>query len=272
MKKTESNKKSETSSSKEMSALSEEKSKKKEEKSEKKEKAKVLSKSSVFNLDFEEMARAGLYFGHRTSRCHPKMKPYISGVRNTIHIINLEKTAEKLKEALKFIQSLFLENKVLLLVGTKIQLRDLVKDLAKKYNLPYVTERWLGGTITNFDNILKRINYFKDLEKKKAEGELDKYSKKERAKIEKEIQDLRTNFEGIKELNRLPDAIFVLDMNENNLAVKEAKMKGIKVIAIADTNVDPTLADYPIPANDDAISSVKYILDKVSEAIEEVKK
>lgn len=230
-------------------------------------KEKAKTKKADFKIDPEEMAKAGVHFGHRTSRVHPKMKPYLYGVRNTVHIIDLEKTAEKLKEALKFIQELIAENKILLLVGTKIQVKDLVKEIAKDCNLPYVNERWLGGTFTNFEVIKKRIEYFKDLEKKKKEGELEKYTKKERAKIDQELRDLEIKFEGIKNLERLPDAIFVLDMKKDDLAVKEARMKGIKVIGIADTNVDPTLADYPIPANDDAISSVKYILEKVKEVI-----
>ncbi len=232
---------------------------------------KKTKKGADFNLDPEEMAAAGLHFGHRSSKVHPKMEPYLYGVRNNVHIIDLEKTAEKLKEALKFIQELISENKILLLVGTKIQVKDLIENLAKDCSLPYVVNRWLGGTFTNFKTILKRIEYFKDLEKKKAEGELEKYTKKERAKIDQELINSEIKFGGIKNLEKLPDAIFVLDMKKDGLAVKEAKMRGIKIIGISDTNTDPTLADYPIPANDDAISSVKYILEKVSEVIKSTK-
>jgi small subunit ribosomal protein S2 len=225
-----------------------------------------------FKLDTEEMARAGLHFGHRTSRVHPKMTPYLYGVRNTIHIIDLEKTKEKFEEALKFIQQLFSENKILLLVGTKIQAKELVKNIALELDLPYVNERWLGGIFTNFESMKKRIEYFKELERKKKEGELEKYTKRERAKIDRELKDLEIKFGGIKNLKRLPDAIFVLDMKKDALAVKEARRIGIKVIGISDTNCDPTLADYPIPASDDAISSLKYILEKVKEVIKKVKK
>ncbi len=225
-----------------------------------------------FKIDPEEMARAGLHFGHRTSKIHPKMKPYLDGVRNTVHIIDLEQTAEKLKEALGFIQELISAGKILLLVGTKIQVKNLVKEMTAECQLPYVTERWLGGTFTNFEVIKKRIEYFKNLEKKKAEGELEKYTKKERAKFDLELKNLELKFGGIKSLERLPDAIFVLDMRKDAAAVKEARQKGIRVIGIADTNVDPTLADFPIPANDDAISSVKYILDRVKEVVKKVKK
>ncbi|MFA4998527.1 MAG: 30S ribosomal protein S2 [Candidatus Paceibacterota bacterium] len=224
-------------------------------------------KEKDFNLNLEEMAKAGLHFGHRTSNINPKIKPYIFGTRNTIHIFDLEKTVEKMKEALKFIRELASENKILLVVGTKIQVKKMTEELAKACDLPYVNERWLGGTFTNFDTILKRIEYFKSLEKKKKEGELDKYTKKERAKIDKVLKDLEIKIGGIRNLTKLPDAILILDMKKDLLAVKEARMRGVKIVGIADTNVDPELADYPIPANDDAISSVKYILEKVKEAI-----
>jgi len=230
------------------------------------------TKETDFKLDPEEMAQAGLHFGHRASRSHPKMKPYIFGVRNTIHIIDMEKSAERFKQALKFLKELISEEKTLLLVGTKIQHKELVKELAKECDLPYVAERWIGGTFTNFKIISKRVDYFKDLEEKKRSGELEKYTKLERSKIDLELKDLEIKFGGIKEMEKLPDAIFVLDMKKDDLAVKEAIMKGIKVIVIADTNVDPTKADFPIPANDDAISSVKYILDKVKDVILKAKK
>lgn len=220
-----------------------------------------------FNINPEEMAQAGLQFGHRTSRINPKMKPYIYGVRNSVHLINLEKTVQNLQEALKFIQKIISEDKILLLIGTKIQIKDLVKNIAKDCDLPYINERWLGGTFTNFKTIKKRIEYFKELEEKREKGELAKYTKKERAKMDKELRNLEIKFGGIKELKGLPDAIFVLDMKKDALAVNEAGKKGVIVIGIADTNVDPTLADYPIPANDDAISSVKYILEKMKEVI-----
>ncbi|MDO8436240.1 MAG: 30S ribosomal protein S2 [bacterium] len=224
-------------------------------------------KTEGLNFDLEEMGQAGLHFGHRTSRINPKINPYLYGVRNNVHIFDLEKTAEKLKEALSFIQQIIKEGKVMILVGTKIQVKNLSKEMAKECGLLYVVERWLGGTLTNFETIKKRIEYFKSLEKKKEEGELEKYTKKERANFDKEIKDLEMKFGGIKNLEKLPDAIFVLDMKKDNLAVKEARAKGVKVIGIADTNTDPTLADYPIPANDDAISSVRYILEKMKEAI-----
>jgi small subunit ribosomal protein S2 len=223
-------------------------------------------------LDVEEMAKLGLHFGHRTSKFHPKMAPYVFGVRNGIHIIDLEKTKEKLKEALKFIQQLVLENKILLVVGTKFQVKDLVKDFAKEFNFPYVTEKWLGGTFTNFPVIKKRCDYLKELEQKIQNKEIiEKYTKKEQKQMKKELSKLELKFEGLKNLERLPDAVFIIDMKKDELAVKEARKMGIKIIAISDTDSDPSLADYPIPANNDSISSVKYILEKVREAIKKVK-
>lgn len=220
-----------------------------------------------FNINLEEMTRAGLHFGHKTSKCHPKMKPYLAGVRNTTHIIDIEKTAEKLKEVLKFIQETISQNKTLLLIGTKIHVKDLVKEIATECGLPYVNERWLGGTITNFPVIKKRIDYFKDLEKKRAEGGFEKYTKKERLQIDQKLKDLEIKFGGLKNLETLPDVVFILDMRKDETAIREAKRKGIKTIAIAHTNNDPNLVDYFIPANDDSISAVRYILEKVKEVI-----
>lgn len=231
-----------------------------------KEKAK-----NKFKIDPEEMAEAGLHLGHRTSKIFPKMNPYIYGVRSNIHIIDLEKTAKKLQEALEFANKVISEGKNLLLVGTKVQAKKLVKEFAKKHEIPYVSERWLGGTFTNFGVIKKRIEYLKDLEEKKKKGELEKYTKKEKMKIEKKIRDLENKLGGIKGMTELPGAIFILDMKKDNLAVREARKKGVKIIGISDTNIDPTIADYPIPANDDALSSIKYILEKLGEALKKTK-
>lgn len=213
----------------------------------------------------EEMVRAGLNFGHRTSKTHPKMKSYIAGVKNTVHMFDLAKTKEKLQQALEYIKSLRAEGKTLLLVGTKIQIKNLVKETAAACSLPYVSERWIGGTFTNFGTIAKRIEYFRGLEQKKETGELEKYTKKEQLDIAEELRNLELHFGGIKNLSKLPDAVFICDLDKNQLVLKEAKNKGIPVIALVDTNVDPTLVDYVIPANDDAQSSVRYILGKVQE-------
>ena len=230
-------------------------------------KTKKEKRKENFGFDLEEMAGAGLHLGHKASKTHPKMKPYIFGVRNTICVIDLERSAEKLKEALEFIQKLISENKKILFVGTKVQFKDLIKEIAKECGLPYINERWLGGTLTNFGTIKKRIEYFKELEEKKKAGKFAKYTKKERAKLEKELRELEERLGGIKNLEKLPDAVFIVGLDKDQLAAREANKKGIPVIGVCDTNIDPTLVDYFIPANDDAISSVRYILEKIKEVV-----
>ena len=222
-------------------------------------------KKSILNI--EEMNLAGLHFGHAVSKLHPKMKLYISGTKNNVHVFDLEKTAIEFERALKFISKIISEGKILLLVGTKIQMKQMSKVVAMDCLMPYVTERWLGGTFTNFDTISKRVQYFKDLENKKLNGELAKYTKKEQLMFDRELESLRKKFEGIKHMVKLPDAVLILDMKKDIAVAREARRKGITIIGVADTNIDPTLADYLIPANDDAISSIKYILEKVKETI-----
>jgi small subunit ribosomal protein S2 len=218
-------------------------------------------------LNVEEMEKAGVQFGHRISKLYPKMKPYVSGIKNNVHVFDLEKTSKEFEKALKFISRLVSENKTVLLVGTKVQLRHLVKKAAVESGMPYVSGRWLGGTFTNFETIAKRVDYFKELERKKMSGELEKYTKKERSMFDKELRILETKFEGIRNMAKLPDAIFITGLDTDITAAKEAKIKGIPVIAIVDSNMNPELVDYQIPANDDAISAVKYILDQVQETI-----
>ena len=224
-----------------------------------------------FGIEIEEMTKNGMHLGHAISKLHPKMADFVVGIRNTVHIIDLKKTASNLKEALKFISELFEKKGNMPLVGTKPPLRNLVREVAQDCSLSYVTERWLGGTFSNFKVISKRIGYYRDLEKEKNEGGFEKFLKKERLKKEKELERLERKFGGIKNLNEIPEAIFICDIKSDKLALKEAKMKGVKIIAIVDTNVDPTPVDYPIPANDDAISSVKYILEKVAKVIKNQK-
>lgn len=218
-------------------------------------------------LNVEEMAKAGLNFGHNVSRLHPKMKGYVTGIKNNVYLINLEETVKELERALYFISKLVSDHGTILFVGTKVQARELVKETAKTCSMPYVTERWLGGTFTNFGTIVSRVDHFKDLESKKAQGFFEKRTKKEKIKIDKEIESLRNKFEGIKNMAKLPEAVLIMDLKKDLTCVKEAQKKGIKVIGVVDTNVDPTLADYPIPANDDAISSIKYVLEKIQETI-----
>lgn len=214
----------------------------------------------------EKMAAAGLYFGHKTSKKHPKMEPYIYGTKNGVHIIDLNKTEEKIKEASDFIEKSVAENKKIVLIGTKVQIRKIVEETAIACGFSYVTNRWLGGTITNFESIKSRIDHLRDLRKKKEEGDLEKYTKKEQLMISREIESLEDKFGGLENLEETPDILIVLDMVGDITAVKEAKIKEIKIVGIIDTDTDPNLADYPIPANDDAISSIKYILDRIKEA------
>ncbi|MBU4204999.1 30S ribosomal protein S2 [Patescibacteria group bacterium] len=220
-----------------------------------------------FNLNIAEMTQAGVHLGHAVSKLHPNMKLYVSGIKNTIHIIDLEKTIDEFSKALTFISNLITEGKNLLIVGTKVPSKSLVKQNAEEMDLSYVNTRWLGGTFTNFETIFKRVGRFIQLEKEKADGSLEKYTKKERMKINKEIETLRVKFEGIKNMQKLPEAILILDMRKDITAAREAKKKGVKIIAVCDTNINPDLVDYIIPANDDAISSVRYILEKVKETV-----
>lgn len=227
---------------------------------------KTLPSNSV-KLSEEKMQEAGLHFGHNVSRLHPKMKPFVSGIKNNVHMIDMEKSAKEFDRALKFVANVASEGKTILFVGTKIQVKALVKRTAEDCRMPYVTERWLGGSLTNFETISKRVQYFKDLESKKAHGDFEKYTKKERSMFDKELAILKTKFEGIQNMPKLPDVVLIFDIKKDIVAAREAKRKGIKIVGVIDTNIDPSLADYIIPANDDAISSIKYILEKVQEAI-----
>ncbi|MBU3925274.1 MAG: 30S ribosomal protein S2 [Patescibacteria group bacterium] len=218
-----------------------------------------------------EMLKAGVHFGHRTMKWSPKMAPFIFGVRNDTHIIDLEKTIIKLNEALVFVKKLAKNNGVIIFVGTKKQAKAYIKEVAIKANMPYVADRWIGGLLTNFSIISKQIRLMEQLETDLASGALDKYTKKERVMIEKKIKKLNQKFGGLRLLKKLPDAIFVTDINEDRIAVNEAREKNIPIIALADTNTDPGLVAYPIPANDDALSSIKIIVNKIAEEYEKGK-
>ena len=218
-------------------------------------------------IKVEEMTQAGLQFGHKVSKLHPKMRQFVSGIKNNVNTIDLEKTAKEMEKAFSFIQKLVSEGKTIVFVGTKIQLKGLVQEAAEYCGMPYVTERWLGGTFTNFETIQKRVNYFKDLEKKRESGELEKYTKKERADFDKEIAILKAKFEGIRNMSKLPEAVFIFGLDKDITAAREAKRKGIKIVSLVDTNTNPDIVDYPIPANDDAISAVSYVLERVKEVI-----
>lgn len=229
--------------------------------------AKDIPLGAQVKLSLEEMEKAGVNLGHKVSKLHPKMKAYIFGMKNGVHLFDLEKTAKEFEKALAFISKLVADGKSIVFVGTKIQLKALVKAAAEECGVPYVTERWLGGTFTNFETIQKRVTYFKDLEKKKETGELEKYTKRERLDFDREIIKLKIKFEGVRNMSKLPEAVFVFGLDKDITCAREAKRKGIKIVSIVDTNVNPDIADYPIPANDDAISAVSYILEKVKNVI-----
>ncbi len=223
-------------------------------------------------VDVKALLAAGAHFGHKTSRWHPKMAPYIHSKREGVHIIDLTKTAEALDEALAFITKTVASNKQILLVGTKRQSKDIVKTTALETGMPYVVERWLGGMLTNKKTMGERIKHVKDLEVRMAAGALEaKYNKLEVQRFQEEIDDLNFIFGGIKDLDENFGAVFVVDVINEQNAIKEAKKLGIKTIAIADTNVDPTGIDFVIPANDDAIKTVQLIMDYIKQAIEEGK-
>ena len=219
----------------------------------------------------EQLIEAGVHFGHKMSRWNPKMEPYIFGAKNAVHIIDLAKTLTKLKEAVDFVTDIVAKGGLIILIGTKPPVKKIIKEAAQSVGMPYVNRRWIGGVLTNFKTIGKRLEYFRDLEKKMAEGELKKYTKKEQLGFQRKLEEMEKIFGGIKNLTKLPEAIFAADLKENQLAVREAKKSGVKVIAIADTNTSPELVDFLIPANDDAASSVKIIVDTIVEAIKEAK-
>lgn len=224
---------------------------------------------SKLEISLEEMMKAGVHFGHQKARRNPKMDEYVFTTRKGINIIDLQKTQEKIKEALEFIKAVKKSGKNILFVGTKIQAKDLVKELAEATGMPFVSERWLGGTFTNFKVIRGRTKYLVDSEGMLERGEFKKYTKFEQMKKIEELEKMEKRMGGIKNMAELPGAVFAISVKEDNLAITEARKMNIPVVSIADTNVDPSNIDYPIPANDDAISSIKLILSYVYKAIQE---
>ncbi|MBX6334164.1 30S ribosomal protein S2 [Candidatus Saccharibacteria bacterium] len=224
---------------------------------------------ATVSVDIKQLLEAGAHFGHKTSRWHPKMAEYIHSKRNGSHIIDLTHTVSKMEEALDFIADTVASGKQVLLVGTKRQAQDVIRELAESVGQPYVTERWLGGMLTNWTTISSRVKRLKELEEKMASGELaSKYSKLEVQRFQEEIDDMNTLYSGIKNMNGKPGAVFIVDITADANAVKEARKLGLPIVALVDTNADPTLVTYPIPCNDDAIKTIKLVADYLKQAIE----
>ncbi len=226
----------------------------------------------MVSTSVKQLLEVGAHFGHQTSRWHPKMKKYIFTQRNGIHIIDLEQTVVMLDKACAFIRDISANGQTVLFVGTKKQAQEAVEEEAKRCGAFYVNLRWLGGMLTNFTTIQARIDYLVRLEDRKAKGELDYLPKKERLKLEEEIKRLNRQMGGFKEMTSLPGALFIIDPVKEKIALAEAKKMGIPVVAIVDTNCDPSEIDYPIPANDDAIKAIKLICSKIADAILEGKR
>jgi small subunit ribosomal protein S2 len=217
----------------------------------------------------KELLEAGVHFGHQTKRWNPKMKEYIFGERNGIYIIDLQKTLKMFKEASKFVQDLAADGRIILFVGTKRQAQDAIAEEAQRCSMFYVNQRWLGGLLTNWVTVQKSVKRLKELDEMATDGRYDLLPKKEVIKLERERKHLQANLAGIKNMTRLPDAIFVIDSNKEQIAVRESRKLGIPVVAVVDTNCDPSEVDYVIPGNDDALRAIRLFTSKISESIAE---
>ncbi len=221
------------------------------------------------NITMKELLEAGVHFGHQTKRWNPKRKEYIFGERNGIYIIDLQKTLKMFKEASKFVQDLAAEGRIILFVGTKRQAQDAIAEEAQRCSMYYVNQRWLGGLLTNWVTVQKSVKRLKELDEMATDGRYDLLPKKEVIKLERERKHLQANLAGIKNMTRLPDAIFVIDSNKEQIAVRESRKLGIPVVAVVDTNCDPSEVDYVIPGNDDALRAIRLFTSKISESIAE---
>ncbi len=219
----------------------------------------------------EAMLEAGMHFGHSASKWHPKMKPYIFTERKGVYIIDLAKSQKMLGTAIEFMENLTKESKTILFVGTKNQVKKDLRATAEALGMPYISEKWAGGILTNFAIFRKMINKYKGLQEEKALGKLDRYTKKERSDFDKEIKRLELKVGGLTNLVKLPDALFIWDIKKEKTAVAEARVKNIPIVAICDTNSNPDLVNYVIPGNDDASKTVKLIMDCIKENLLQAK-
>lgn len=217
----------------------------------------------------QQLLEAGVHFGHQVRRGHPRMREYIFGVRDGVHIINLELSETKLKEAAEFVNKLGQEGKIILFVGTKKQAQPIIKECATKVGAPYIDFRWMGGLLTNFDEIRKNAKSVLSLAEKKEKGELSRYTKKEQLLMSRKLEKFQNELGGITNLEKLPDALFIVDCVAEKTALVEANRMKLPIIAITDTNSNPALVDYPIPGNDDATKSIKILVEAIAKAYEE---
>jgi small subunit ribosomal protein S2 len=223
----------------------------------------------VANITMKELLEAGVHFGHQTKRWNPKMKEYIFGERNGIYIIDLQKTLKMFKEASKFVQDNAAEGRTIMFVGTKRQAQEAIAEEAGRCGMFYINQRWLGGLLTNWVTVQKSVKRLKELDEMATDGRYELLPKKEVVKLERERKHLQANLAGIKNLSRLPDAIFVIDSNKEQIAVKEARKLGIPVVAVVDTNCDPSEVDYIIPGNDDALRAIRLFASKIADSVVE---
>ena len=218
------------------------------------------------NITMKELLEAGVHFGHQTKRWNPKMKEYIFGERNGIYIIDLQKTLKMFKDASKYVTDLCASGKTVLFVGTKRQAQDAIAEEATRAGMPYINQRWLGGLLTNWVTVQKSVKRLQELDEMATDGRYELLTKKEVIKLERERKHLQANLAGIKNMKRLPDALFIVDSNNEAIAVKEARKLGIPVVAVVDTNCDPTVVDYVIPGNDDALRAIRLFTSKISDS------
>ena len=217
-------------------------------------------------ITMKELLEAGVHFGHQTKRWNPKMKEYIFGERNGIYIIDLQKTLKMFKDASKYVTDLCASGKTVLFVGTKRQAQDAIAEEANRCGMPYINQRWLGGLLTNWVTVQKSVKRLQELDEMATDGRYELLTKKEVIKLERERKHLQANLAGIKNMKRLPDALFIVDSNNEAIAVKEARKLGIPVVAVVDTNCDPTVVDYVIPGNDDALRAIRLFTSKISDS------
>lgn len=218
-----------------------------------------------------ELLKAGVHFGHQKSRWHPKMEQFLFGARNGVHVIDLDKTLEQLEVSCNYVKNLAANGKVVLFVGTKRQARELIKEAASNCGMPYITERWIGGLITNFEEFRRRLKKYLALKQMAASGEIEKYTKKEQSTLKKQILKMDKYLSGLTNLDKVPDALYIADMRVEKTAIAEALRKEVPIVGVCDSNVDPTKATYPIPANDDAVNSIKLVANLIAEAVKEGK-